>query len=191
MLRRFLGILASVLLFLIGLPSLSGDIARAATMLVGAAWWNYLFMGSGIALFSYTLATWGEKNPFSKVADFFRMPDWYVAAKNKSSFKLYEAACLFIGQKPAWPLPTDRAEEEYLGLLNSVNRRKGSDLEKWSGNIHEFEIDRRTARQCFKGYHFRGDTIPWFLKEKFDKATPPGRSASDDRRMITPRDPDK
>ena len=103
MLRRFLGILASVLLFLIGLPSLSGDIARAATMLVGAAWWNYLFMGSGIALFSYTLATWGEKNPFSKVADFFRMPDWYVAAKNKSSFKLYEAACLFIGQKPAWP----------------------------------------------------------------------------------------
>ena len=84
------------------------DIEVWSRWMDSAAWWNYILMASGIVLFVHSTHPWWSKG----LAISIPRKEWEIKAKGTSSFKLYEAACLLTGHPPAWPLPTDKTEEE-------------------------------------------------------------------------------
>lgn len=97
-------------------------------------------------------------------------------------FKTFEIACLLADAEPQWPLPTQKAKDDYQQLSNDIGEDKlggnrayywGTHLGKFSEEIdttHEFEIDRRTIRMYL---HLHERSIPEFLEERFDYAVMP------------------
>ena len=55
----------SIVLFVIGLPGLLGDMeVWRYDWMKDAQWWNWLFMGAGLALFAYSVTAWWRPKPF-------------------------------------------------------------------------------------------------------------------------------
>ena len=98
-----------------------------------------------------------------------------------ASFKLYEAACLLVGEEPEWPLSTRKSREEYNTLCHAVKTDRldsnddspafmfGYVLD--NDEVHLLELDRKTLRRYLS---FQNRPVPDFLLEKFDEhALPP------------------
>lgn len=146
-------------------------------------WWNYAGVSLGAILMLACIHQ--LRRPLvDKVKTLIvgkPWPDWYASAKEKSSFKLYEFACLYCGYKPRWPLPSDRAEEIYETLLRRLVNLNLVSFENWNDEIRNFELDRRTLRKAFKFWY--NEEAPWFLKEKHDKEIL-ARTDDDDRKIV-------
>ena len=166
----------------------------------GASWWNWAFMGTGFALFLKSVATWRSKslleavNSFfsaskDTVVGFFSMPtwrsEWEVKAMDQDSFKLYEAACLLERTRPVWPIPSDEIERRYGDLVEFTARTlRPSAFNEWKGNVNDFEIDRRRIRQYVERRCYHDYSLPWYLKQKYDTAVPPGLDERDIRSRL-------
>ncbi len=109
-------------------------------------------------------------------------PDaWKIPEARTASFKLYEAACLLVGEEPEWPLSTRKSREEYNTLCHAVKTDRldsnddspafmfGYVLD--NDEVHLLELDRKTLRRYLS---FQNRPVPDFLLEKFDEhALPP------------------
>ena len=109
-------------------------------------------------------------------------PWWEVEGACQASFKLYQAACLWVGVDPSWPLPNQRARDEYTSLMEAIESEKlGGDLAHKFGwmsgdvkddapsTVHELEIPRDVLRKYIKS---TGRPVPEFLKKRFDEISP-------------------
>ena len=94
-------------------------------------------------------------------------------------FKLYEAACLLVGDEPSWTRPTQKSRDEYAVLCDAIRGEQLDDAKigedalsfqcGWheeDDTVHLLEIDRRSLRR----YLYKNDRpIPDFLHEIFDE----------------------
>ena len=109
---------------------------------------------------------------------------WKIVGARRQKFKMYVAACLLAGDESAWPLPTERARDEYAALSKAVRSgrldgpgepedtlsfefgwREGDEADDHPDTTHEINIDRRTLREYLRSI---GRSIPEFLEERFD-----------------------
>ena len=103
---------------------------------------------------------------------------WQILGARTKWFKLYEAACLLVGDDPVWPLKTKRSIEEYNELCECIRTEKLDDPKCPQGDTLSFQFghqtkenlegDRGTIRQYL---YLQNRNIPAFLLEKHDKAS--------------------
>ena len=195
------GIVIAIILFIVGFPGLLDDLrVWRYDWMEDAYWWNWALMGTGLALFLKSVATWRSK-PLLEVANsffsaskdtvvgFFSMPkwrsEWEVKAMGQDSFKLYEAACLLERSRPVWPIPSDEIDRQYEDLVEfTAKTLRPSAFKEWEGNVNDFEIDRRRIRQYAKRMSVYDYRLPWYLKQRYDKAVPPGLDERDIRSRL-------
>ena len=116
-----------------------------------------------------------------------KLQSWEVPGARTERFKIYEAACLLIGEEPSWPLPSAGAREEYnvlVGDTESCNltvippkdtQGQEFDLAWTKGDdgpeaLRNIEVHRKELRKYLRSI---GRPIPKFLHEKFDDAPSP------------------
>ena len=197
------GIIISIILFIVGFPGLLADMkVWRHDWMKDAQWWNWLFMGTGLALFAYSVAAWWKSKPLLEIVNYlcsackdtvstyFSMPkwsaEWKVKAMSQESFKLYEAACLLERSPPVWPIQSDEIEKQYERLVEfTAKTSRPIAFKEWEGNVHDFDIDRRRIRKYVEATTFRSDySLPWYLKQKYDKTVPPGLDERDIRSRL-------
>ena len=186
-------IVISVVLFVFGVPGLLADLeVWRYDWMRGAQWWNWLLMFSGITLFVYTAATWRSRPFRETVNSFFSAlsasawsAEWKVKAMDQKLFKLYEAACLLERSPPVWPIQSDEIEKQYEHLVEfTAETLSPSAFKEWEDNVHDFEIDRRRIRKYVERRLRYNYSLPWYLKQKHDKAVPPGLDERDIRSRL-------
>ena len=58
---------------------------------------------------------------------------WNIPGARTASFKLYEAACLLVGEEPEWPLSTQKSREEYNTLCYTVKTDQLESKDDYAG----------------------------------------------------------
>ena len=124
---------------------------------------------------------------------------WKIPGARQDRFKLYQAACLLVGEEPEWPLTSQLSRDEYRSLVEAVEAfeleivipdSSPIELLKGSGNVtkalQDFELGwRRGAedqesirnvevmRLALRSYLSSiSRPIPEFLDERFDPDPP-------------------
>ena len=90
------------------------------------------------------------------------------------------------GRSPVWPIQSDEIENQYERLVEfTANTLRPSAFKEWKGNVQDFEIDRRRIRKYVRGrLGYDYGKLPWYLKQKHDKAVPPGLDERDIRSRL-------
>ena len=116
-----------------------------------------------------------------------KLQSWEVPGARTERFKIYEAACLLIGEEPSWPLLSVGAREEYNVLVGDAENcnltvipqkdTQGQEFDlAWTKGddgpeaLRNIEVHRKELRKYLRSI---GRPIPKFLHEKFDDAPPP------------------
>ena len=99
-----------------------------------------------------------------------------ITGARAASFKLYEAACLLVGEERAWPLKTIKSMEEYNTLCECIRTKQLDEAEGNPDDTLSFQmgfqshkdlhIDRPTLRRYIA---LQNRELPTFILVKYDK----------------------
>ena len=186
-------------LWIIGLAGIPDDLSTWAIWIkmidVGFDNWFVRALLATIGLFLVTYPQWWPRVErglifvYGLTTDKWRIWErrstgraaWDTPGARTASFKLYEAACLLVGEEPEWPLSTQTSSEEYNALCHAVKTDQLDSPEDSPGfmfgwvleddEVHLLELDRKTLRRYLA---LQNRPAPDFLLEKFDSlAVPP------------------